>query len=238
MAVDTNASQLIINKMSAEQYKEAKEAGALSNTELYFVREDADSVQTMTPATAEAGGAKGLVPAPAAGQQDMVLHGDGTWRGGEDKWELLADVTIEEAVNNFDYAFDSPQKKLKVIVDSVAADADTTYSGFSLWFNNEAGSTYYPNTMFYPTGIPRKTARTSVYDISTYYIRDIPCIDVSTMIAEDKRYGDGASKRYFVESLAEPYFGKMMVPEIVRFSQNTYGTFAAGTRYRIYGVKA
>lgn len=37
----------------------------------------------MTPATAEADGLPGLVPAPAAGQQDMVLHGDGTWRAVE-----------------------------------------------------------------------------------------------------------------------------------------------------------
>ena len=194
----------------------------------------------MKGATADQNGHQGAVPAPAKGQQDMVLHGDGTWRAveGGETWELLADVTIEEAVNNFDYAFDSPQKKLKVIVDSVAADADTNYSGFTMWCKNEAGSTYYPNIMFYPVAIPRKTAKTSVYDISTYYIGDIPCIDVSTMIEEDKRYGDNASRRYFAAGLTEPYFGKMMVPEIVRFSQNTYGTFAAGTRYRIYGVKA
>lgn len=50
MAVDTNVSQLIINKMSAEQYKEAREAGTLSSTELYFVEEDA---------VAEGGGGSG-----------------------------------------------------------------------------------------------------------------------------------------------------------------------------------
>lgn len=37
----------------------------------------------MTGATATAAGAPGLVPAPAAGEQDMVLHGDGTWREAE-----------------------------------------------------------------------------------------------------------------------------------------------------------
>lgn len=34
----------------------------------------------MTGATETEAGAAGLVPAPAAGEQDMVLHGDGTWR--------------------------------------------------------------------------------------------------------------------------------------------------------------
>lgn len=39
--------------------------------------------EVMTGATAAAQGKSGMVPAPAAGQQDMVLHGDGTWRGIE-----------------------------------------------------------------------------------------------------------------------------------------------------------
>lgn len=33
----------------------------------------------MTGATASAAGAKGLVPAPAAGDNDKFLRGDGTW---------------------------------------------------------------------------------------------------------------------------------------------------------------
>ena len=37
----------------------------------------------MTPASATEDGLPGLVPAPAAGQQDMVLYGDGTWRAVE-----------------------------------------------------------------------------------------------------------------------------------------------------------
>lgn len=40
-------------------------------------------ISVMTGATAEAQGKSGMVPAPAAGQQDYVLHGDGTWRGIE-----------------------------------------------------------------------------------------------------------------------------------------------------------
>lgn len=40
-------------------------------------------ISAMTGATAAAQGKSGMVPAPAAGQQDMVLHGDGTWRGIE-----------------------------------------------------------------------------------------------------------------------------------------------------------
>ena len=40
----------------------------------------ADIVKTFTKATASAAGAKGLVPAPAAGDQIAYLRGDGTWK--------------------------------------------------------------------------------------------------------------------------------------------------------------
>lgn len=44
------------------------------------VQEDENRVAPMTGASAADGGKPGTVPAPAAGQQDAVLHGDGTWR--------------------------------------------------------------------------------------------------------------------------------------------------------------
>lgn len=59
----------------------------------------------MTPATADEDGTSGLVPAPAKGQQDMVLHGDGTWRavegggsGGGGEWRLLNEITTTEEI--------------------------------------------------------------------------------------------------------------------------------------------
>ena len=47
------------------------------------VNELAEAIPPMAPAMADEDGLPGLVPAPAAGQQDMVLHGDGTWRAVE-----------------------------------------------------------------------------------------------------------------------------------------------------------
>ena len=44
------------------------------------VQEEEHRVAPMTGASAADGGEPGTVPAPAAGQQDAVLHGDGTWR--------------------------------------------------------------------------------------------------------------------------------------------------------------
>lgn len=44
------------------------------------VHEEGNRVAPMTGASAADGGKPGTVPAPSAGQQDAVLHGDGTWR--------------------------------------------------------------------------------------------------------------------------------------------------------------
>ena len=72
---DTDVSQLVINKLTKQQYDAI---ATKSPTELYAVT-DIPAVDVMTGATAGAAGASGTVPAPAAGDQDKVLSGAGTW---------------------------------------------------------------------------------------------------------------------------------------------------------------
>lgn len=72
---DTDVSQLVINKLTKQQYDAI---ATKSPTELYAVT-DIPAVDVMTGATAGAAGTSGTVPAPAAGDQDKVLSGAGTW---------------------------------------------------------------------------------------------------------------------------------------------------------------
>ena len=44
-----------------------------------WVNKTPEEIQVMTQATADAAGTSGLVPAPAAGEQDKYLRGDGMW---------------------------------------------------------------------------------------------------------------------------------------------------------------
>lgn len=44
-----------------------------------WVNKTPEEIQVMTQATADAAGTSGLVPAPAAGEQDKYLRGDGKW---------------------------------------------------------------------------------------------------------------------------------------------------------------
>lgn len=48
MATDTNLNQLVINKLTQEQYNTAKKAGQISETELYMITDSAGSIPTKT----------------------------------------------------------------------------------------------------------------------------------------------------------------------------------------------
>ena len=108
---------------------------------------------TMTGASADVEGVSGLVPAPAAGDENKVLSGSGAWielptvEGGgtesgvsEDKFVLLNDITLDEAVNSF---------------ERNTADDDTPYNlkrvrirvSFSE-IESEYGAVYYSNNLF------------------------------------------------------------------------------------------
>lgn len=191
------------------------------------------------------------IPAPsvaAVGQTIVVSAVDENgkpieWEAGnistEDTWELLCDVTLEEETNSFEVKFEEPQKKLRVIVDTMAAAANTNYSAISVFMNNEAGTTYLVERLMYPEPIPKTQAMRAIYDIETYYRASVPFLEVNTHLAPPNHsYCDYNPKRFVYDSLTERYSTKMMVPEIVKFRQNTYATFAVGTRYKIFGVKA
>ena len=65
---------------------------AYQNNAHYWAQQAGGSVNDMVGATATTPGAHGLVPAPAAGDQDKVLKGDGTW--GEASAGLLPHLVI------------------------------------------------------------------------------------------------------------------------------------------------
>ena len=60
--------------------------------------EAAELVSDMTGATSSTAGTHGLVPAPAAGDNIKVLHGDGTWHGNVE--ELCTVSNIEETADD------------------------------------------------------------------------------------------------------------------------------------------
>ena len=64
--------------------------------DVVVVQRDENRVAPMTGASAADGGKPGTVPAPSAGQQDAVLHGDGTWRKVEGGTSVKIDSTLTQ----------------------------------------------------------------------------------------------------------------------------------------------
>ena len=65
----------------------------------------------MTGASSGSAGAKGLVPAPAAGDQGKFLRGDGTWQSEVDSLTGLTDTTISSPTDGQVLKYDSASSK-------------------------------------------------------------------------------------------------------------------------------
>jgi uncharacterized protein (TIGR02145 family) len=94
------------------------------------------TIPEMTGATSAANGVAGLVPAPAAGDEDKVLKGDGTWGEASSKVRIIYDSQTEELHMDF-----SPPK----IVSIGGRDYPYVQIGNQLWITE--------NLDFIPTGV-------------------------------------------------------------------------------------
>lgn len=106
---------------------------------------------TMTGASSGTAGAKGLVPAPAAGDQDKVLHGDGSWRADKDTDTLagLTDTSISSPTNDQVLKYDSSTGKWvngngggggsSTLAGLTDTDISSPATGQPLTYNSSAG---------------------------------------------------------------------------------------------------
>lgn len=79
---------------------------------------------TMTGATAIASGKAGAVPVPDAGDQDKVLHGDGTWRNAETiitetPVSVVAPTAVNLTASRIFYYVSSDMENISVTYDSL-----------------------------------------------------------------------------------------------------------------------
>lgn len=102
------------------------------------------SQSEMTGATSTAAGASGLVPAPAAGDQAMVLSGAGTWvaqpvGGEEDGWTLITNFTASQDIASLAVSADDngsafAYKELLIFFDQTPVNAGAPNTARStLW---------------------------------------------------------------------------------------------------------
>ena len=84
-------------------------------------------VDEMTGATADADGTSGTVPAPKAGQKDLFLSGDGTWREAGTKITVDSELS-KESENPVQNKTVTEELEKKINSDGDSKDLTTTYT--------------------------------------------------------------------------------------------------------------
>lgn len=165
--------------------------------------------------------------------------GGGAVVSAEEKWELLEDITIEEDVQVIGPSlWEIPQKKIRVVLDTLAASADTTYMSISVPTSDVVWSRVL---RFYAVAMPRKSPERSFYEIECVgdghaivgiYHDDNP--DDSYDNNKVTRMSGVTGGRMILTPIDS--YGFTLTDQITGFGINTYGIFEAGTRLRIWGV--
>lgn len=121
-----------------------------------------------TGATSAAAGVEGLVPAPAAGDEDKVLKGNGSWAAGYERVELFLAVPFYPTIAPFEIYKDSlrqdpitwdefryllTESSKKDIVLHVNNSSDTMYTLLEYWDNTTEFSVFDvdSNAIYYIT---------------------------------------------------------------------------------------
>lgn len=115
-----------------------------------WVNKTPEEIQVMTRATADAAGTSGLVPAPAAGEQDKYLRGDGTWAAplSDEQLTTLGKVdgletqvgSIEINISELNTSVGSLQTQYNNLIKDAPAALDTLKEIADWITNDETGT--------------------------------------------------------------------------------------------------
>ena len=158
--------------------------------------------------------------------------------GSDDVWELINDITLEEEVNKIDTGlWDKDYRKIRIVLDTLAASANTNYMGTIIYTSN--GFNYDTNNMirFYTKAMPMTSAQRSLIECE---IIDENSVIATASYGSVKENGffnsmdnSSASKMYWTPL---DYGNKNILPQITGLQIGTYASFVAGTRLRVWGV--
>ena len=161
---------------------------------------------------------------------------------GGDEWTQLCEVELTEATNAISQTWvDTPMRKIKVSLTTLAASANTSYMPTRVF--TEPGTTATRYATFYPTALPIKS------DKSVEYIAEAYNVSGNVHVRFTEHYGGiygnksgstGGVVRIenvkSAESTGNDPYGNGLYEQIIGFSVQTYGTFEVGTKLKIWGV--
>ena len=206
--------------------------------------------QGETGATGPAGPALAVTNTAAVGQTVKITAVDENgkpteWEavefpaGAGEDWELIADVTVEEAVNIIDLGFwPKPQRKIIAILDTLAATSATSYMPVTVYTSEE---TWRRNIQFYPAAMPTTKAERSYFEIEilgdgfarigTYHSNNDTLKEENRGIITLDRLTGGQIVSKPLDGYSQGIFN-----ELTGMRVQTYATFEVGTRIRVLGV--
>lgn len=161
---------------------------------------------------------------------------------GEDEWIQLCDVELTEATNAIMQTWvDTPMRKIKVSLTTLAASANTSYMPARVF--TEPGTTVTRYATFYPTALPIKSEKIVEYIAEAYNVSGNVHVRFTEHyggIYGNKSGSTGGVVRIenvkSAESTGNDPYGNGLYEQIIGFSVQTYGTFEVGTKLKIWGV--
>lgn len=187
----------------------------------------------------------GAVEGSYDGSEPLTVNIPESGSGGEEEaWTLLYDITTEEETQLItQHFFSTPQKKVMCVLETTAASTATNYTPVTIWTNSENPGGSFSSLRFYIHPVPFTVAATSVFIVEPFDSGQSIDVEVTS-----SRYSFAfAGNRPIVRLADDPitskavwtpidYTGAPILAQVKGVQIQTYGTFAVGTRLRIYGV--
>lgn len=158
---------------------------------------------------------------------------------GEDVWEPIADVTIEEDTQIFKQTWvGTPMRKVMINVASLAASANTNYMPVQ-FFTTDGADAYFNLARFYPEALPRTGNLFRTYIGEVFKIGEEPVLRL-TEYRNGVRPTEGSFAYLDPVTSATTHgnggYADAIYDQITGVQFMTYATFVAGTRFTVWGV--
>lgn len=158
----------------------------------------------------------------------------------EEEWQMIADNVLEEETNRLEFSF-SAMKKVRVLLDTEAASADTNVSSVSI--DSYESAAQNSNVTFRPKAVPTKDKASSLYEVEYIEVDGVPYCK-ATWFYTPEQVPYEANKSFYAKDVIggsvmfRPLnaYNQPVLAQIVKITVATYATFAVGTKVKVMGV--
>lgn len=172
---------------------------------------------------------------------NVVINEDGTMTApGGGAWELLCDVTLEEETQSITQTWpDKPMKKVIVTVETLAAAQNTNYMPMT-FATNDNGTFVWEVARFYPLALPKTSEKNVTYLAEVLELGEnsaITLLEYENGITKPSDQIVGTGNVRYAATFGNSYYSDKVNNQITGCTLQTYGVFAVGTKFTIWGMR-